>query len=116
MTEEPTSEKSPGRRTRKLARVGAGVLLLAALVFAPPLFNVSRLQHRIAASISASLGRPVRMGKVSLHLLPMPGFTLENLVVSEDPAFGSEPVIRANNVDVTLRPSSLWRRRVEIAT
>jgi len=116
MTEEPTSEKSPGRRTRKLARVGAGVLLLAALVFAPPLFNVSRLQHRIAASISASLGRPVRMGKVSLHLLPMPGFTLENLVVSEDPAFGSEPIIRAGKVEVTLRPSSLWRRQVELSS
>jgi hypothetical protein len=36
--------------------------------------------------------------------------------VSEDPAFGSEPIIRANSVDVTLRPSSLWRRQVEIAS
>ena len=116
MNEETTSERTPGRRTRTLARMGAGVLLLAALVFAPPLFNVSRLQHRIAASISASLGRPVRMSKVTLHLLPMPGFTLENLVVSEDPAFGSEPIIRAGKVEVTLRPSSLWRRQVELSS
>jgi hypothetical protein len=116
MTEETTSERTPSRRTRKLARIAAGLLLLAALIFAPPLFNVSRLQHRIAASISASLGRPVHMDKVSLHLLPLPGFTLENLVVSEDPAFGSEPTIRAGKVVVTLRPSSLWRRQVELSS
>jgi AsmA protein len=91
-----------------------GVLLV--LVLTPPLFNVNRLRRRIAASMSASLGRPVHLDGVSLHLLPVPGFTLENLVVSEDPAFGSEPVIRANSVDVTLRPSSLWRRQVEVSS
>src|SRR5471032_2777139 len=116
MPEEPTSERTPSRRTRKLARLGAALLLLAALVFAPPLFNVSRLQHRIAASISASLGRPVSMKSASLHLLPVPGFTLQDLVVSEDPAFGSEPTIRAGKVEVTLRPSSLWRRQVELSS
>ena len=116
MPEEPTSERTPSRRTRQVARIGAVLLLLAALVFAPPLFNVSRLQRRIAASISASLGRPVSMDKVSLHLLPVPGFTLQNLVVNEDPAFGSEPTIRAGKVEVTLRPSSLWRRQVELSS
>jgi AsmA protein len=116
MPEEPTSEKTPSRRTRKLARVGAGLLFSAALIFAPPLFNVSRLQRHIAASISASLGRPVHMDEARLHLLPVPGFTLKNLVVSEDPAFGSEPAIRAGKVEVTLRPSSLWRRQVELSS
>jgi AsmA protein len=90
------------------------VLLLLSLT--PPLLNVNRLKRRIATSISASLGRPVELDGVTLHLLPLPGFTLQNFVVSEDPAFGSEPIIRANSVDVTLRPSSLWRRQVEIAS
>jgi AsmA protein len=46
----------------------------------------------------------------------VPGLTLENLVVSEDPAFGYEPTIRANTVEVTLRPASLWRRQVEFSS
>ena len=96
------------------ACVALGVLLLLALI--PPLFNVNRLHRRIAASMSASLGRKVHLDRVSLHVLPVPGFTLENLVVSEDPGFGSEPVIRANTVEVTLRPSSLWRRQVEFSS
>lgn len=89
------------------------VLLLAIL---PPLLNVNRFKRRIVASISASLGRPVHLDTVSLVLLPFPGFKIENFVVSEDPAFGAEPVIHANNVQATLRVSSLWRRRVEFST
>jgi AsmA protein len=92
------------------------VVVVLLLLLTPPLLNVNRLRRRIAESISASLGRPVHLDSVTLHLLPMPGFTLQNLVVSEDPAFGSEPIIRANSVDVTLRPSSLWRRHVEFST
>jgi AsmA protein len=93
--------------------VVAAVLLL---LLTPPLLNVNRLKRRIATSISASLGRPVQLDGVTMHLVPVPGFTLQNLVVSEDPAFGSEPIIRANAVNVTLRPSSLWRRHVEFSS
>lgn len=92
------------------------VALVVVLVVTPPLLNVSRLRKRIAASMSASLGRPVHLDGVTLELLPIPGFTLQNLVVSEDPAFGNEPVIRANTVEIRLRPSSLWRRQVELSS
>lgn len=91
-----------------------GVLLL--LVFVPPLFNVNRYRRQIANSMSASLGRPVHLDNVSMHLLPTPGFTLSNFVVSEDPAFGTEPTIRADSVEGTLRLVSLWRRPVEFST
>ncbi len=92
------------------------VLVVVMLALLPPLVNVNRFQRRIATSISGSLGRPVHLDRVTLSLLPLPGFTLENFVVSEDPAFGSEPIIRANKVRATLRLSSLWRRRVEFST
>jgi hypothetical protein len=115
-------EDSPGapERRRKLRRraiwVLVAVLLLVALILTPPLLNVNRLLRRITVSMSNSLGRPVHIDSVTLNMLPVPGFTLQNLVVSEDPAFGSEPVIRANSVRATVRASSLWRRQVEFAT
>ena len=113
-----TEHDSPPRsaKRRRLVFVAAALLVLLALVFTPPLLNVSRLRRRIATSMSQSLGRPVHLDSVTLHLLPMPGFTLNNLVVSEDPAFGYEPVIRAQRVEATLRVSSLWRRHVEFST
>ena len=104
------------RTLRRLLYLAFAALAILLLVLLPPLISVNRYQKRIANSISDSLGRPVHLDKVSLNLLPLPGFTLENLVVEEDPAFGSEPVIRANSVRATLRINSLWRRRVEFST
>jgi hypothetical protein len=101
---------------RRLLYLAVAALIVLLLILLPPLISVNRYQKRIANSISGSLGRPVHLDKVSLNLLPLPGFTLENFVVDEDPAFGSEPVIRADSVRATLRISSLWRRRVEFST
>jgi AsmA protein len=119
-TEHDEVDALAGVRRRRIRRrllwSVAVLLVLLGLALVPPLMNANRLSRRIAASMSESLGRPVHLDNVTLHLLPMPGFTLENLVVSEDPEFGNEPAIRANTVEATLRPSSLWRRQVEFST
>jgi len=112
--DEDLAKSMRPRRWHWLVLLGV-LILVGLLILTPPMLNVNRYQRRITASISASLGRPVHLDRVSLHLLPMPGFTLENLVVSEDPHFGFEPIIRANVVEATLRPGSLWRRQVEFS-
>jgi len=110
---QPRAWVRPDRNRLLLAAaIVAGVLLL---VFLPPFISVNRYRRQIATSIGNSLGRPVRMDSITLNMLPMPGFTLENFVVAEDPAFGSEPVIQARSVKVALRVWSLWRRRVEFS-
>lgn len=106
----------PSSHLRRFRFLYLGILALLLLVFLPPLINLGRYQRRVATSIGDSLGRPVHLDRISLTLLPLPGFTIENLVVGEDPAFGSEPIIRANSVQATLRFSSLWRRHVEFST
>ena len=88
---------------------------LLLLVLLPPLLNVSRLQRRVARNISASLGRPVHFDQITLNLLPVPGFTLQNFVVDEDLAFGSEPILRASQVHANLRLRSLWGSHVEFS-
>jgi AsmA family len=118
---DTTQAQDEGTRPRRrwlsgrLLFLYAVVLVLLMIALLPPLVNVNRFQRRIATSIGGSLGRPVHLDRVELSLLPLPGFTLENFVVSEDPAFGSEPIIRANSVRATLRLSSLWRKRVEFS-
>jgi AsmA protein len=114
--QEPEPFTASPRLLRRAAVVLAAVIVLALLIALPPMVNVNRYQRRIATSIGASLGRPVHMSSVTLNLLPMPGFTLTGFVVAEDPAFGAEPVIRAETVRATLRVSSLWRGRVEFST
>jgi hypothetical protein len=113
--EHDTTPRRP-QLVRRLIIALSILLVVVLLVILPPLISLNRYQHRIASSISQSLGRPVHLDQVTLNLLPLPGFTITNLVVEEDPAFGNEPVIRANTVSATLRISSLWRRRFEFST
>ncbi len=113
---ESASPRSGSRLRRRILWSGAVVAAILLLIFLPPLVNANHYQRQIARSMSASLGRPVHLDNATLHLLPVPGLTLTNLVVSEDPAFGDEPTIRANTVEATLRLGSLWRHPVEFST
>ncbi len=100
---------------RRLITLFIALVALLLLVLLPPLLNVSRLQRRVARNISASLGRPVHFDQITLNLLPVPGFTLQNFVVDEDLAFGSEPILRASQVHANLRLRSLWGSHVEFS-
>ncbi len=110
------NQSAPGRGRRRFASFLMALLVVLILAFIPPLVNVSRFQRRVDSEISAALGRPVHFDRLSLNLLPVPGFTLENLVIEEDPAFGYEPTLHADEVRINLRLSSLWRRRVEFSS
>ena len=113
--EAPPPTPRPSRGRSSLIGLFIVLLILVLIVVLPPLVNVNRFKKRIANNISTALGRPVSFDHVSLTLLPMPGFTLQNFVVDEDPAFGYEPVLRADQVDVTLRLSSLWHPHIELS-
>ncbi|MGH8701771.1 MAG: AsmA family protein, partial [Burkholderiales bacterium] len=104
---------SPARAGKRLTL--AAVIALAAALLGPPVLNVGRFKGRIVQAMEASLGRPVTVDEVSLRLLPRPGFDMKNLVVGDDPRFSAEPLLRAEEVTASLRLSSLWRGRMEVA-
>ena len=116
-TDDETDQgtRPPSRGRTRLVGLLTLLLVFLLIAFLPPLINVTRFQNRIARNISAALGRPVHFDSVSLTLLPMPGFTLKTFVIDEDPAFGSEPILRADEVGVTLRISSLWSHHIEFS-
>jgi hypothetical protein len=95
-------------------RAAVAVAIIAIfLFFLRP--GAQHLKARIANSVSQVLGRPVEIGQVHIRLLPRPGFDLENLVVEEDPSFGAEPMLRAQEVIALVRVTSLVRGRLDIA-
>jgi len=93
--------------------VAAVAVVFLVLFFLRP--GAQHLKTRISDSMSLALGRQVEIGSVHIRLLPRPGFDLENLVVHEDPAFGAEPMLRAQEVTALVRWTSLARGRVDIA-
>jgi hypothetical protein len=98
--------------SKRRVAVVAALVLLVLFLFRP---GASRLKSRIIISLSAAVGRPVDLSSVHIRLMPRPGFDLENLVVYDDPSFGSEPMLRAGQVTADLRLSSLLRGRLEVA-
>ena len=112
MTEEAQSRQ---RRRSKLWMPVLALTILVAIIVLPPLVSINRYKSRIASAMSSSLGRPVHLSGVELRLLPRPGFVITDLTVQEDPAFGAEPVLHANEVKAAIRLFSLWRGRLEIS-
>ncbi len=102
----------------KFLRSRRGIAVVVALLLVLFLWRpgVYRLRSRIAGSIGSALGRSVAIDNVRLRLLPRPGFDLEGLVISDDPAFSAEPMIRAQEVSAAIRFRSLLRGHLEIAT
>jgi len=99
---------------RRIALAAAAVLAL--VVFVPPLIKLNTFRKSLVEAIDAGLGRPVSVREVRLRLFPQPGFELQGFVVQDDPAFGAEPMLRAEEVTANLRWSSLWRWRPEISS
>lgn len=112
---QPSQRRRTGVRQNKFRFALALVLLILLAIFVPPWININSFRRSIVRSISAGLGRPVHADTVELTLLPRPAFILHNLTVAEDPAYGAEPVLMADTVTASLRASTLWHRRVEIA-
>ncbi len=101
--------------TSKRAKVIAIVAALFVLsIIAIPTINVNRYRLTVAKSLSNALGREVSVSGVELNVLP-PGLTLNGVVVSDDPQISFEPILRADEVNASLRLSSLWRGRLEIS-
>jgi uncharacterized protein involved in outer membrane biogenesis len=116
MHEEPELSNPPKARwKRRVTLVSVAIILIAACIVLPPLVNISRYQRQITALMSRSLGRQVRLSGVELRLLPRPGFVLHDLSVSEDPAFGAEPILRAQTVVAAIRIDSLWQGRLMVS-
>lgn len=103
--------------SRRKARVAAipVALLVAAVWLGPAYLGAERYRHRLEQGLSRVLKRPVTFSSASLRLLPRPGFSLENAVIHEHPAFGSEPFARVDHIDGDLRWSSLWRAQLDFA-
>lgn len=98
------------------AKIAMALLVLLALaIFLPPNINGTRFRKGLAGTLSAALGRQVRIGQVKYRIFPRPGFDIYNLQIMDDPGFSAEPLIMCGKVTADLRLTSLWKGRLEIA-
>jgi AsmA family/AsmA-like C-terminal region len=104
-------------RRRYLRNAAVVLLLLIAAAWILPLFlNAGRYRPLLKAGLERSLHRNVALGHIALHFFPHLGFTVDNVVVDEDPAFGLEPFVRVDRIDCDLRWRSLWSSHLYFGT
>ncbi len=71
------------------------------------------LHHALTRRLEAAFGRPVDVGHYAFSLLEGPQLEAERITVAEDPRFGNEYFLRADELAIGLRWSALLRGRVE---
>ncbi len=103
------------RRYFRAALVALALLLLTGW-FLPSFLSVDRYRRLLRNGLETSLGRRVSFGSMSFHLLPRPGFTIQDVLIEEDPRFGIEPFARIERVDCDLRWESLWMGRLRLSS
>lgn len=94
-------------RVRTVCKLlGAAVGLLLAAGIAAPYFSAQQYAERLRASLSRALGRQVEFRQpVKFNLFQGPGFSVDDVVIHEDPSIGTEPIAYMATMDV--RPS-IW--------
>jgi hypothetical protein len=80
-------------RLRTAAKaLGAAVLAFLVTGTIAPFFTVEKYAQRLQSSLQRALGRPVELGNVHFSLFKGPGFTVDRVIIYEDPSIGLEPL------------------------
>lgn len=105
------------RRTYVAAIAAVVALFLGALgVMVRFTAAADRYREDVQRGLSDRLGRDVTLGRIRPSLFPI-GFTIENPIVGEDPAFKTgRPFAQADAIGVRLRALGLLRGRLDVAT
>ncbi len=106
--------RTPVRLSIRKVSVALGLILFAVWLL-PSFFSAERYRRRLETGLERALHRSVTFGVMSFRLLPRPGFSVENVVVREDPAFGSEPFAQVGRIECDLSWRSLWRPGLDFA-
>ena len=74
-------------------------ILLVILVALPFIINVNSFRPKLEATATEALGRPVKVGNLSLSILTG-SVTADNISIADDPAFGTNPFVTAKSLKV----------------
>jgi hypothetical protein len=91
-------------------------LLVAMQICVSLLVRTRRMHTYLTAQLEMAFGRPVEVGRFAVQLLPTPRLDAEQVTVGEDPAFGNEYFLRADNLSAGLRWTGLLRGHFEFGT
>jgi hypothetical protein len=102
------------RRLWRTALIGLGMLALAGII--APFLDGSRFSAQIQQTLETTLGRKVEFENVRFTFFSGPGFSLQNVTISEDPRYGLEPFAFVPTLQARIRLDKLLSGRVQFSS
>lgn len=114
----PESRIREPRARRRLWRILLPILaaLLLLDVGISAAFEMGWLHRTLTNRLEAAFGRPIEVSNYSFSLLEGPRIEANYITVGEDPRFGNEYFLRADQVAAGLRWSALLRGKFEVGS
>ncbi len=91
-------------------------ILVAAQIAASISVRTPRVRNYFSARLEDAFGRPVQVKHFNIEILPSPRIYASGVTVGEDPAFGYEYFLRAEQLSAGLHWSGFLRGRFEFGT
>jgi hypothetical protein len=105
------------RTVKRIAKwLSAAVAVLLAAGIAAPYLSVNQFAPRIRAALESALGRKVELGAVHFSLFAGPGFSVDNVVIHENPTLGIEPIAYVGSLEAVPRLASCFGGHLEFAS
>lgn len=92
------------------------VLAIAAAVILPRLLDAETYRPRLQQILADTTGRDVVIGRMQLHVFPVPGVTADGFALGEDKAFGTEPFLKADRIEARIRLMPLFSSRLDVSS
>ena len=88
---------------RKVIYIVGGLLVALLLIAAvlPFVIDANRFRPEIESALNSALNRKVDIGNIRLSIFSG-GVSVENISISDDPAFNKEPFLKAKSLSVNL--------------
>ena len=91
-------------------------IFMAAQIAASISIRTPRVRNYFSERLEDAFGRPVQVKHFNIEILPSPRIYASGVTVGEDPAFGYEYFLRAEQLTAGLRWSGILRGRFEFGT
>jgi AsmA protein len=89
------------------------VVVIAGIGIFAATFDVNSYRGRIQSQLQQQLGRTISLGNMNLGFFPLE-FKVQNIVISDDPKFGTAPFVQAKELDASVQLLPLLHKDVQI--
>ena len=100
---------------RRTLFIALGTVIVAGLL--APFLRADRLRPSIQRALEAALNRPVHItSAVHLNLFTGPGFSVDDVLIDDDPAAGAEPFAHVESLRARVKLTSLFRGKLAFSS